>query len=201
MGDHVIDIGPRVPRARHPALRWLAQRVLALLGWTLEVHLPDEPRFVLLAAPHTSNWDGVFAVLAILALELRIGLFVKHTAFENRVIGPILRRVGAIPIDRRAPGGLVGQTVDAFKTRPELVIGLAPEGTRKRVDKWKRGFHLIANEARVPIVCAYLDYRRKVIGTGLRLAASADYAGDLEAIQAFYRTIAPKRPENFSANG
>jgi 1-acyl-sn-glycerol-3-phosphate acyltransferase len=201
MGEHVIDIGPRVPRARHPALRWLAQRVLSLLGWTLDVRMPDEPRFILLAAPHTSNWDGVLAVLAILALELRIGLFVKHTAFENRVVGPILRRVGAVAIDRRAPGGVVGQTVEAFKTRPELVIGLAPEGTRKRVDKWKRGFHLIASETGVPIVCAYLDYRRKVVGTGLYLAASGDYARDLEAIQAFYRTVTPMKPENFSANG
>ncbi|HXT22442.1 MAG TPA: glycerol acyltransferase, partial [Thermoanaerobaculia bacterium] len=72
MGEHVIDIGPRVPRARHPALRWCAQRLLSLLGWTLEIRLPDEPRLIVLAAPHTSNWDGVFAVLAILALELRM---------------------------------------------------------------------------------------------------------------------------------
>ena len=201
MGDHVIDIGPRVPRARHPLLRWLARRLLSLLGWSLDIHLPDEPRLVVLAAPHTSNWDGVFAVLAILALELRMGLFVKHTAFENRWIGPILRRVGAIPIDRRASGGVVGQTVEAFKARPELLIGLAPEGTRRRVDTWKRGFHLIAREASVPIICAYLDYGRKVVGTGLRLSASGDYARDLEAIQAFYRTITPRRPENFSANG
>ena len=196
-----MDIGARVPRARHPALRWLAQRILSLLGWRLDIRLPDEPRLIVLAAPHTSNWDGVLAVLAILALELRMGLFVKHSAFENRFIGPILQRVGAVPIDRRAPGGLVGQTVDAFKTRAELLIGLAPEGTRRRVEKWKRGFHLIAREARVPIVCAYLDYRRRVIGTGLHLHASDDYPADLERIQEFYRSVTPKRPENFSASG
>lgn len=201
MGDHVIDIGARVPRARHPALRWIAQRLLSLLGWRLDIRLPDEPRLVVLAAPHTSNWDGIFAVLAIFALELRMGLFVKHSAFESRLVGGLLRRAGAIAIDRRAPGGVVGQTVDAFKSRPELLIGLAPEGTRKRVDKWKRGFHLIATEAQVPIVCAYLDYGRKVIGTGLCLQRPGDYAPDLEAIQAFYRTITPRHPDNFNAAG
>lgn len=201
MGGHVIDIGPRVPRTAHPLLRWCALRILALLGWRLEIRLPDEPKMVVLAAPHTSNWDGVLAVLTVLALELRIGLFVKHTAFHNPVVGPILRRAGAVAIDRNAPGGVISQTVDAFRTRPALVIGLAPEGTRKRVEKWKRGFYLIAQEARVPIVCAYLDYGRKVVGSGLQLSASGDYARDLEAIQGFYRTITPRRPENFSASG
>jgi 1-acyl-sn-glycerol-3-phosphate acyltransferase len=201
MGDHVIDIGARVPRTRHPVLRWIAQHLLSLLGWRLDIHLPDEPRLVVLAAPHTSNWDGVLAVLTIFALELRLGLFVKHSAFETRLIGGILRKAGAIAIDRRAPGGVIGQTVDAFKARPELLIGLAPEGTRKRVDKWKRGFHLIAMEAQVPIICAYMDYRRKVIGTGLLLERTGSYEQDLEKIQTFYRTITPRLPENFNASG
>src|SRR5688572_21120785 len=100
MGEHVIDIGARVPRTRHPVLRFVAQRLLSLLGWRLDIHLPDEPRLVVLAAPHTSNWDGVLAVLTIFALELRLGLFVKHSAFKSRLIGGILRKAGAIPIDR-----------------------------------------------------------------------------------------------------
>ena len=201
MGEHVIDIGPRVPRMRHPALRWCALRLLDLLGWRLDIRLPDEPRLVVLAAPHTSNWDGVLAVLTVLAAELRIGLFVKHTAFNSRVVGGILRRAGAIPIDRRAPGGVIAQTVDAFRTLPQLLIGIAPEGTRKLAPKWKRGFYLIAQEAGVPMVCAYLDYANKVVGTGLQMRTTGDYATDLERIQAFYRTIVPKRPENFSATG
>jgi 1-acyl-sn-glycerol-3-phosphate acyltransferase len=198
MGEHVIDIGARVPRTGHPVLRWLALRVLGLLGWRLDIHLPDEPKFVVLAAPHTSNWDGVLAILTMLAMELRMGLFIKHTAFSG-VMGGILRKVGAIPIDRSAPGGIVGQTIDAFSAREQLLIGIAPEGTRKRVDKWKRGFYLIAAGAGVPLVCAYIDYARKVVGTGLVLRATGDYARDLEAIQAFYRTITPKNPANFGA--
>ena len=202
MGDHVIEVGARVPRtAHHPFFSWLAKKLLSWMGWRLEVHLPDEPKLVVLAAPHTSNWDGLLAMLTIVALEIRLGLFVKHTAFDSKVIGGLLRRFGAIPIDRRAPGGVVGQTVDAFRTRDQLLIGLAPEGTRKRVDKWKRGFYLIANDAKVPIVCAYMDYARREIGTGVRLVPSGDYARDLETIQAFYRTITPRKPENFSAAG
>ena len=170
MGEHVIDIGPRVPRASHPVLRRIAAALLRLAGWRLDVHFPDEPKLVVLGAPHTSNWDGVLAVFAVLALELRIGIFVKHTAFNSPLIGDILRGVGAVPIDRSAPGGIVAQTVAAFRERPQMVIAIAPEGTRRRVDKWKRGFHLIAQEAGVPMVLAYIDYRRKVVGTGFIVA-------------------------------
>ena len=201
MGDHVIDVGPRVPRTAHPVLRRVAAWLMSLFGWRLDVHFPDTPKFVILGAPHTSNWDGVLAVLAVLALEVRIGLFVKHTAFNSPVIGPILRGIGSVPIDRSAPGGIVAQTVAAFREREHMVIAIAPEGTRRRVEKWKRGFYLIAQEANVPIVCAYVDYGRRIVGTGPVLRASGDYARDLEAIQAFYRTIAAKRPENFAANG
>lgn len=200
MGDHVIDIGARVPRTDHPLLRWCALRLLGLLGWRLEVRLPDEPRLVVLAAPHTSNWDGVLAILAMLALQLRLGLFIKHTAFEG-MLGPVLRQVGAIPIDRTAPGGIVGQTIETFRTRPDLVIGIAPEGTRQRIERWKRGWYLIAQGAQVPVALAYIDYRRKVVGTGPLLVPTGDYARDLGTVQSFYRTITPKRPGNFSAGG
>lgn len=202
MGDHVIDIGPRVPRLTpRPWLRWLATRILGWMGWRLDLHFPDEPKLVVIGAPHTSNWEGVLAVLTVLAAELRIGLFIKHTAFRNPLIGRILRGIDAVPIDRTAPGGVVTQTVAAFRTRPQLAIAIAPEGTRRRVEKWKRGFHLIAQEAGVPIVCAYVDYARKVVGTGPVLRATGDYARDLETIQAFYRGVVPRHPENFSAAG
>ena len=197
---HTIEIGPRVPRSRHRLLRWLALRALGLLGWRLEIRVPDEPRLVILAAPHTSNWDGVLAILAMLALELRMGLFVKHTAFDG-LLGPVLRRVGALPIDRSAPGGVIGQTIAAFHEQPALLIGIAPEGTRKRVEKWKRGFHLIADGAQVPLLCAYIDYARKVVGTGPVLRTTGEYGRDLEAVQAFYRTITPRKPGNFAATG
>jgi 1-acyl-sn-glycerol-3-phosphate acyltransferase len=197
MGPHIVDIGPRVPRRRHPLLRWGASALMRLAGWRVEAHLPDEPRMVVLAAPHTSNWDGWYAILAMLVMELKMGLFVKDTAFKG-IVGRWLRGVGAIPIDRTAPGGLVSQTVEAFATNEQLVIGIAPEGTRRRVQKWKRGFYLIAHASKVPLVCAYVDYATRTVGTGLTLRTSGDYEKDLAAIQAFYRTITPHNPENFS---
>lgn len=200
MNDNVIEMGPRVPRRPHALLRWLAERLMALHGWRVDVRMPDVPKMVILAGPHTSNWDGYFAILTMLVLELQLGLFVKHTAFKG-ILGRWLHALGAIPIDRSAPGGLVAQTVEAFRSHEQLAIGIAPEGTRARVDKWKRGFHLIAAGAQVPMVCAYMDYARKTVGIGPIVMPSADYAKDLETIQAFYRTITPHTPANFSANG
>lgn len=197
MGAHIIDIGPRVPRRPHPLLRWAASTLMRLWGWRVDVHLPDEPRMVVLAGPHTSNWDGWWAILGMLVMELQLGLFVKDTAFKG-ILGGWLRGLGAIPIDRTAPGGLVAQTVAAFREREQLVIGIAPEGTRARVKKWKRGFYLIAHEAQVPVVCAYVDYGTKTVGTGLAMRTTGDYEKDLAAIQAFYRTITPHTPANFS---
>jgi 1-acyl-sn-glycerol-3-phosphate acyltransferase len=195
-----VSIGARVPRGHHPLLQWLGLRLLRLAGWRLDVQLPDEPKLVVIGAPHTSNWDGYYGVLAICAMGLRLNVFAKHSMFWPP-LGSLLRHVGFIPLDRTAPGGVVAQTVEAFRTHPQLLIGLAPEGTRGRVEKWKRGFHLMAQGAQVPIVCAYLDYARKVVGTGLVLMPSPDYAADLERIQAFYRTITPRHPENFAACG
>ncbi|MEK6805146.1 MAG: lysophospholipid acyltransferase family protein [Pseudomonadota bacterium] len=200
MSADIVKIGEHVPRTHFRFAQWLARRLLRWAGWRLEVQLPDEPKMVVLAAPHTSNWDGYYAIVSMVALNLRLGLFVKHSMFRWPFRG-LLNTLGAIPINRTAAGGLVGQTVQAFHDHPQLLIGLAPEGTRGRVQKWKRGFYLIALEAQVPIVCAYLDYQRRVTGIGLVLNPTGDYAADLEKIQAFYRTITPRRPENFSARG
>lgn len=193
-----MELGDQVPQTRSPLRRWLGRTILRCSGWTLEMDLPNVPKMVVLAAPHTSNWDFVFAVAAIFALNLRINLFAKHTLFRWP-FGGFLRWAGLIPVDRRAANGIVGQTTAAFAQRQQLMIGLAPEGTRRRVGKWKSGFWQITKGAQVPIVCAYLDYRRKVVGSGLVLMPGSDYETDLAKILAFYRTIKPCRPENFAA--
>jgi 1-acyl-sn-glycerol-3-phosphate acyltransferase len=190
----------RVPRARRPLLAALARMVLRITGWKLDVQLPNEPKMVILAAPHTSNWDGVIAITAGLALDIHMNIFVKHSLFRPP-FGRLLRTLGAMPIDRRAPGGTVAVITRAFAKQPQMLVALAPEGTRSRAEKWKRGFHQIASNAGVPIVCAYIDYRRKRIGIGPVFRPSDSYAADLETIQAFYRTITPRHPERFAAQG
>ncbi|MBI2384145.1 MAG: lysophospholipid acyltransferase family protein [Gammaproteobacteria bacterium] len=188
---------PRVPAWGNALLAWIGRTVLHLYGWSMDVRLPNEPKFVVIAAPHTSNWDFVFGLAAILALRVRINFWGKHTLF-NRPFGGLMRWLGGIPVERSSPHGVVGQAVAEFRRQKQLILALAPEGTRKRVDKWRSGFYQVAVGARVPIVLAYIDYRRKRVGTGPVLMPSGDYAADLQKIVAFYRGIGPRHPEQFA---
>lgn len=178
----------------------LGRLMLRMLGWRLEVRLPDAPKLVLACAPHTSNWDGVLLVSSILALGVRVNWFAKDTLFRWPFRG-LLVALGGVPIVRERAGGMVAQTTELFATRDKLWVGIAPEGTRSRSPIWKSGFHRIARDAGVPILPTYLDYKLKVVGTGPLMEASDDYAADLAKLQAFYRGISPKCPENFAAEG
>lgn len=194
---HSID---RVPRAHKPALQALGHSVLKLRGFSLEISLPNEPRFVLLLAPHTSNWDFVLAIATVLAVDLKANWFAKHSIFKPP-LGSFFRAIGGIALDRGSPRNALSQITAAFKNHSQLVFCIAPEGTRQPVEKWKRGFYQIAYAAQVPIVCGYVDYERKVCGTGPVIFPSGRYAEDIEKIQAFYRTITPKFPALFAAGG
>ena len=195
-----MEIAPEIPRWGNSFSRWIGQGVLRLFGWKLDIVLPNQPKMVVIAAPHTSNWDFVFGLAAVLALQIRLHWFGKHTIFREPFKG-LLIKLGGIPIDRTASIGVVEQTTQQFRQKSRLLIGLAPEGTRSLAPKWKSGFYQIANAAQVPILVAYLDYRRKVIGLGPLIHPSGDYAADLEKIQSFYRGVAPRKPSHFSARG
>lgn len=195
-----MEIAPEIPRWGNSFSRWVGLAVLRLFGWKLDVVLPNQPKMVVIAAPHTSNWDFVFGLAAILALQIRLHWFGKHTIFRKPFKG-LLVKLGGIPIDRTASVGVVEQTTQQFQQKPQLLIGLAPEGTRSLAPKWKSGFYQIANAAQVPILVAYLDYQRKVIGLGPLVQPTGDYKADLARIQAFYRGIRPRHPEKFSAEG
>lgn len=190
-----IEIGAAVPRRRRPLLRALGRAVLRAGGWTLDVRVPDEPKLVVIAAPHTSNWDFVYGLAAILALDLELHWFAKHTLFRGPW-GRIFRALGGIAIDRGAAGGVVRQTAQTFADSERLLIGLAPEGTRAHVAQWKRGFYHLAVGAQVPVLAAYLDYRRKVVGTGPLFRPSGDWDADMAPVFAFYRGVTAKKPEN-----
>lgn len=193
----LCEIGARVPRRRHPLLRALGRAVLRLWGWHLAIRVPDEPKLLIVAAPHTSNWDFVFGLAAVLALELDLHWLAKHSLFRG-VWGRLFRALGGIAVDRRAPGGVVRQTAQAFAAHEQLLIALAPEGTRARVARWKRGFHHVAQAAQVPVLVAYIDYRTKTIGTGPLLRASPDWSADMQPVFAFYRGVTAKKPAQFA---
>lgn len=196
----IVSVPAEAPRWGNAALRGLAFALLRFYGWRLDIRIPPEPRLVILGAPHTSNWDGVLGVAAIFALGIRVHWFGKLGIFRWP-FRRLLIWLGGVPIDRGRAHGVVDQTLALFASNPQYYIGIAPEGTRSPAPKWKRGFHQIARAADVPILLAYFDYARKVVGTGPLLRASDNYAKDLRLIQDYYRKITPKIASNFAAEG
>jgi 1-acyl-sn-glycerol-3-phosphate acyltransferase len=188
----------RCPRRGTPFTRHLAASVLRLFGWRIEGTLPDEPRFVLIVAPHTSNWDFPIGVLAMFAIGLRLNWLGKHTLFRFPVAS-ILRWLGGEPIDRGTAHGTVEAAIERFAARPEWVLGIAPEGTRRRVEEWKMGFYRIATGAAVPIVPVWFDYSRRVVGLGIPFRPTADAATDLATLRGMYRPEMARHPDQFAA--
>lgn len=174
---------PRVPYSRFA--RWFGRKVLEMGGWRMVGTIPDLPRVVLIAAPHSSNWDGLWGFAVKLALGVRITVLAKQQLFWWP-LGPLLRRLGVIPVDRSAPQGTVGQAAQMIVRADRLWFALTPEGTRKRVDRWKTGFWKIADATRVPIVPAYFHYPDKVIGLGEPFHTTGDMQADIARIRAWY---------------
>lgn len=178
----------------HP-LKLLARLVLRLGGWTPVGEAPDVPKAVIIAAPHTSNWDAVWALAYKVAVGLDIRFYAKHTLFWFP-LGALLKGFGGIPLDRAVPGAAVNTAVRGFRDNDSFYFGLAPEGTRRWQPHWKSGFYRIAEQAGVPVILGFMDFGRKRVGIGPTIELSGDRAADLEKIAAFYADIQGCRPEN-----
>lgn len=172
---------------------WIGKSWLRLFGWRVEGIDSSCRKYVLIAAPHTSNWDFPFMLATAYVMRVRISWFGKHTLFIPPW-GWLMRKLGGIPVDRRTPHSLVTQMAQKLKNSNDLILAVPPEGTRKRVDTWKSGFYHIATEADVPIGLGYLDYKRKLCGLGKFVKSSGDIAEDMNTIRAFYRNIRGKYP-------
>jgi hypothetical protein len=177
------------------AAQRLARRALALAGWSTDVVWPPGPRCVIVVYPHTSNWDFVVGYFVKVALGLPAWWIGKHTLFRWP-IGGLLRRMGGIPVDRTAPGGLISELVREFQRRDTLWLAIAPEGTRARTDHWKSGFYRIALAAGVPVGLAYMDWRRRVVGLTTYLTPTGDEEADLGRIRQAYAGREGKHPGN-----
>lgn len=185
--------GHSLPR-KGGALRAATGRgLLRLTGWSIDPEIPDLPRFVVIAAPHSSNWDFIIGIGLVFALRLDLHFIGKAQLFRGP-FGPIMRWLGGLPVDRSHPQGMVDQTVAMFNARDKLIVALAPEGTRKPVTKWKSGFYRIALRAGVPIVPGYFDNRRRVVGMGPPFHPTGDTEGDIAQLRAFYASI-PRRDQ------
>lgn len=175
-------------------LRWLANRVFKLGGWTTVGEIPDLDKAVFIAAPHTSNWDGFWFLVYKLIVDVEVSFLAKDTLFWWP-LGRILSAMGAMPIDRRDATGIVPQLVAAFEREDHLFLALAPEGTRSWKPYWKTGFHRIASAAGVPIVLAHINYARREIGIGPTLPAGRSLEADFADIREYYVCGRGKRPE------
>lgn len=197
--DQVVEFGPgeRVPRRGNRLSRTLAIVLLALFGWRVSGELPNIPKFLIIGAPHTSNWDMAVAMLGMFALGLRLSFMGKHSLFRWPV-GGVMRWFGGVPVWRHAPQGLVGQMIDAFAQREQFILAILPEGTRRRVSQWKLGFYHIAVGAGVPLVMVKFDYGRKVLEFGPVFHPSGNLEGDLPQIQANFKEVRGKYPQNDS---
>ena len=162
-----------------------ARFLLRLGGWTLVGEVPDVPKAVLIAAHHTSNWDGVWGLIAKVALGLDVRFFGKASLFWFP-LGSLLRGLGGIPLDRARPGAAVEQAIASFRNRDRFFFGMAPEGTRSRRDHWKSGFYRIALGADVPLLLAFFDYEERRLGLGPVVELCGDPDTDLAPIRAFY---------------
>ena len=174
-------------------MHWLSRLLLHLLGWRVEGGAPDAPKYVLIAAPHTSNWDFPFTLMVCFALQLRVYWMGKSTLFPP-LIGGVMGWLGGIPVNRERVGNLVQSTVDAFDNNSGMVVIVSPEGTRSRVTHWKTGFYYIAACAGVPIALGYLDFKEKVAGVSRLFQPTGDISADMLEIQAFYAGITGKNP-------
>ncbi len=178
-------------------LKRLARLILWVGGWTPVGEIPDLPKAVFIAAPHTSNWDGFWALTYKVSIGIDIRFFAKHSLFWFP-LGALLRGLGGVPLDRSRAGSAVAIAVAMFEANETFFFGLAPEGTRALRDGWKSGFYRIATDAKVPILLGFLDYRNKRIGIGGRLDVTGDTAVDLQKCADFYATIEGRWPERTS---
>lgn len=181
-----LAVPSNTPRLAPSRASVLYRLIYARCGWRIAGELPDVPKLVAIAAPHSSNWDVIWGLMVKFGLRLDVRFIGKREAFFWP-LGPILRGFGGIPIDRRHARNVVGEMAALFAANERFWLAIAPEGTRKKVKEWKSGFWRIAHAANVPILPVYFHYPEKTIGFGPLLHPSDDMDADMAKIREFYR--------------
>ncbi len=192
------DLGNLVPRRGNKVAPVLASALLKASGWRTVGEIPNIPQAVVLALPHTSNVDGVYAIPSLFALDLQISIMGKHTLFKIPILAQLLRWMGIVPIDRGNKGSVLQASIDKFKTGEPLFLGLSPEGTRQYTKDWKTGFYYLAFGANVPILPVAMDYKTKEIRFMSLVHPTGDIAADLQKIYGQYQGVVPRYPERLS---
>ncbi len=188
-----VPVGDRPPKRGGRLTRFLGAAVLRLFGWRLVGEIPDREKFVAIGAPHTTAWDFAVGMLTIFALGVRVSWLGADWVLRF----PLMRWLGGVSVDRSRSQGLVGGCIEKFATSDRLILGLAPEGSRKKVVPWKAGFYHIAHGARVPILLVAIDRRNKQLRFGPTLFPSGDFEADMAKIRTVYARFLEQYPDRF----
>lgn len=182
-----------------PILRLFSKLMLKIIRWRVIGSLPrDHKKYVLIVAPHTSNWDFFLFVLAVSVLRLKPSVLIKSTLFVGP-LGWFLRYCGAIPVNRTQASSLVNYIADIYSEREEFVLIITPEGTRSANPNWKLGFHHVASTAKVPILIVYVDSAIRTIGIEGMMEPSEDIDADLSKIKKFFDGKSGLKPNNYAS--
>jgi 1-acyl-sn-glycerol-3-phosphate acyltransferase len=183
-----------LPNNRISISQILARAILNFLSWKLEVTIPDSPKYVMVGAPHTSNFDFLMFLLLRYATGIRMRWIGKHTLFRGP-FGWLMRRLDGVPVDRSSKNNFVGSIVEEFNRHDQFVLAIAPEGTRSKTEYWRTGFYYIALGAEIPIALGFVDYKGKLLGIGPSVYPSGDIQTDFLKIQEFYSGRTGKNPQ------
>jgi len=183
--------------AQRPWLVALSKLYARVFGWKVEGHIPDDPKFVAIIAPHTSMWDVFLLFILANCFRVRANWLVKADIY-NGIRMPLLRWLGGIPVVRHKTQNHVDQVVEILNRHDRMYLALAPEGTRKKTDHWRTGFYWIAHKAKVRIIFMYIDYKEKVMGFGPCLKTTGDINADFQVIRDFYSKVTGLIPKNAS---
>jgi 1-acyl-sn-glycerol-3-phosphate acyltransferase len=179
----------------------IANFILKILGWEVE---PTPKmllckKFVLVSGPHTSNWDFVIGKLSYVSLGIEAKFFIKKEQFFWP-LGPILKKMGAYPIDRGSARGIV-DIIKEMREAEKFILTITPEGTRSRTNEWKEGFYTIANKAHVPVFVGILNYQSKVCRIGDPFEVHGKFKEDIKQLKKYYKPIYARHPEKFAYHG
>lgn len=176
----------------------IAKLFFAAKGWKLQGSLPPEiKKCVLIAAPHTSNWDFLYGSCAWILFDLKVKYLIKKEWFRFPFTG-LMKSLGGIPVDRNKTTNLVEGIVELINREEKIIVLMTPEATRKKVDKWKTGFYYLAVKANIPIVLGKINFRNRIATLGDSFMPSGNIEKDFEIIREFYKDVVGRVPENFS---
>jgi len=188
----LTELGSEIPRSGGLISRAVGRLLLRALRWRIDGEIPNVPKFVLIVVPHTSNWDFVVGVVAKWALGIRVMFLGKDTLFRFP-FGATMRALGGVPVDRSAHNDVVHGIVGEFARRDRMILALAPEGTRKRVERWRTGFYHIARGASVPILPVALNYGVRAIQIGALFSTTGDLERDVGELQRQFAGVNGKK--------